>query len=149
MVATAALYDAVDGMAEAIRHGQARVADRLRKLLRPNDPSLGELGALMNENDELAEDILATVAILRHAEAPDVPIEIVDRLLAGEHPIRVWRAHRSLTQQALADRVGMSAAMLSEMETGKREGRLAVIRRLADALGVSVDDLVPAERPVA
>jgi len=36
------------------------------------------------------------------ALADYLPIELVKRLSAGEHPIRVWRAHRGMTREALA-----------------------------------------------
>jgi hypothetical protein len=36
-----------------------------------------------------------------------IPAVGVDRLSAGESSLRVWREHRSLTQQALADATGL------------------------------------------
>jgi ribosome-binding ATPase YchF (GTP1/OBG family) len=33
-----------------------------------------------------------------------LPIELVKRLSAGEHPIRVWRAHRGMTRELKVDR---------------------------------------------
>jgi DNA-binding Xre family transcriptional regulator len=71
-----------------------------------------------------------------------IPSEIVDRLLAGENPIRVWRDHRGLTGRALATQAGIAPAYLSQIETGKREGTVDTLKALAAALGVMVDDLV-------
>ncbi|HEX9819594.1 MAG TPA: helix-turn-helix transcriptional regulator [Methylomirabilota bacterium] len=70
-----------------------------------------------------------------------VPAAIADRLLAGDNPVRVWRAHRGLKARALAQAAGISPAYLSQIERGEREGSLETLRRIAAALGVSLDDL--------
>lgn len=70
-----------------------------------------------------------------------VPAGLVDRLLTGEPPLRVWREHRGLTQEALAAQVGITKSYLSQLEGGKRGGSLPVLRRLATALGVDLADL--------
>ena len=69
------------------------------------------------------------------------PLEVTDRLIAGESPLKVFREYRSLTQVALAKNAGTSAAYLSQIETGRRTGSVKLLRRLADALGVELDDL--------
>jgi len=71
-----------------------------------------------------------------------LPEEMVDRILDGENPIRAWREHRGLTVKALAEAAGIAPAYLSQIETGKRDGTVATVKKLADALGVSVDDVV-------
>lgn len=71
-----------------------------------------------------------------------IPADIVNRLLDSESPVRVWRDHRKLSAQALAERAGISAAYLSEIERGHKEGSVAVLKRLAEALSVDLDDLV-------
>jgi transcriptional regulator with XRE-family HTH domain len=65
------------------------------------------------------------------------------RLRRGEHPIAVWRDHRGFTQKALAEQVKMTAAQLSEIENGKKTGSVATLQRLAQTLGVTVDELLP------
>jgi DNA-binding XRE family transcriptional regulator len=77
---------------------------------------------------------------------PDfVPATTVDRLLAGESLVRVWRQHRAMSQAALAGVARIAKPYLSQLESGKRAASQAVLRRLACALGVDIDDLVPAE----
>lgn len=71
-----------------------------------------------------------------------LPAEMVDRILDGENPIRVWRDHRGFSVKGLAEKAGIAPAYLSQLETGKRDGTLATVKKLADALGVTVDDLV-------
>jgi DNA-binding XRE family transcriptional regulator len=71
-----------------------------------------------------------------------VPAEMVDRVLAGESPIRVWREHRSMSQAGLAEACGVSKPYLSQLEGAKRAPSIAVAKKLAAALAVDVDDLI-------
>ena len=70
------------------------------------------------------------------------PAEIVDRLLAGERPIGVYRKYRGLTRKQLADAASINAVTLSQIETGKRTGSLKTLAAIAKALGVEAGDLV-------
>ncbi|MEQ1549291.1 MAG: helix-turn-helix transcriptional regulator, partial [Chakrabartia sp.] len=76
-------------------------------------------------------------------DAEFLPWEMAKRLRCGEHPIAVWRDHRRFTQKALAEQVKMTAAQLSEIENGKKTGSVATLQKLAQALGVTVDELLP------
>ena len=71
-----------------------------------------------------------------------VPADVVRRILSGENPIRVWRSHRGMSTRDLATAAGLSAPYISEIETGKKEGSISVLRNIAKALGVDLDDLV-------
>jgi ribosome-binding protein aMBF1 (putative translation factor) len=72
-----------------------------------------------------------------------IPSEIVDRFLDGENSIRVWREYRGLTATDLAVKAEISAAYLSELETGKKTGTVDTLRKIATALNLTLDDLVP------
>ena len=78
-------------------------------------------------------------AVARNEES--FPLEVVDRLIAHESPLKVFREYRGLTQDTLAKNAGTNAAYLSQIETGRRTGSVRLLRRLADALGVELDDL--------
>ena len=71
-----------------------------------------------------------------------VPAEFANRILDGENAIRVWREYRGMTAAALAAKAGIARPYLTQMETGKRDGTVETLRRLAAALRVSVDDLI-------
>jgi DNA-binding XRE family transcriptional regulator len=71
-----------------------------------------------------------------------IPLDVLERLLDGEHPLKVFRRHRALTQKQLADLTGLNATYLSQIETRKRRGSTRVYRRLATALGVDIGDLI-------
>ena len=96
------------------------------------------------EMAEMLEDVAAyDEAKRRIAEGDDimVPSEFVDRLIDGESPIRVWRDFRGMTSKDLAKAIGISAAYLSEIETGKKDGSLSVFRSIAKTLRIDLDDL--------
>jgi transcriptional regulator with XRE-family HTH domain len=65
-------------------------------------------------------------------------------LLAMDFPDRLaaLRKQKGLTQQALADRVGVHVIQIRRYEGGKTQPTLEVIRNLAVALGVSADALL-------
>ncbi|OSM06196.1 helix-turn-helix domain-containing protein [Magnetofaba australis] len=46
------------------------------------------------------------------------PAEVVNRIVDGENPIRVYCAYRGLTLEQLAEQCGLSKADLSQLETG-------------------------------
>ena len=80
-------------------------------------------------------------AELENGEDELIPSEVVEALLDGENPIKVWREYRGLTQQQLADTAGISKPYLSQIETGKRKGTVDILSAIAKALNVSLDDL--------
>jgi DNA-binding XRE family transcriptional regulator len=71
-----------------------------------------------------------------------LPAAMVNRILAGESALRVWREHRGLTLKQLAEEAGVSAPFVSQIETGQREGSLDTMRKIATALKISLDDLI-------
>jgi len=56
--------------------------------------------------------------------------------------IRQWREHRELSQEALADRLDMSAAQLSRIESGKQGYTQDFLEACADALRTYVPSLL-------
>jgi DNA-binding XRE family transcriptional regulator len=75
------------------------------------------------------------------ALADYLPVALVKRLSAGEHPIRVWRAYQGLTREALATAAGVSPSYLTEIETRRKPGSFEAIAKIAAALRLSLDDI--------
>lgn len=92
------------------------------------------------DDAELSDEELAARAETAAEEA--FPGEVVDRLLAGENPIRVFRELRGLTQAALAEAAGVAPMYVSQLERGTRTGSIETIRAIARVLRVDLDDLV-------
>ena len=70
-----------------------------------------------------------------------IPAPFANRLMDGESPLRVYRDLRGFTQAALAKRAKVNRVTVAELETGRKQGSLATLRALADALNVTLDDL--------
>ena len=98
--------------------------------------------------DEALEDA-GTARLVARAKkevaegAPLLPKETVDRLADGENPIRVLRELRGWTQVELVVAVGITQGYLSDLETNKRKGPLALHQKIARALGVPLELLAP------
>ena len=58
-------------------------------------------------------------------------------MLTGQK-LRAIRALRGMTQAQLAERANVSPTAVAEYETGKRDLRAETIRKLCEALGVTV-----------
>lgn len=93
------------------------------------------------DDSEEAADIAAYDAVKARGEE-EFPIALMRRLVAGEHPVKVYRRYRGSTQTALATEAGTTASYISQIETRQRIGSMALLRRLAAALDVTVDDLI-------
>jgi transcriptional regulator with XRE-family HTH domain len=74
--------------------------------------------------------------------------------MAGDHQncVARMRLARGLSQQRLAEMSGLTQPHLAKIESGRLSIQFATAVRLAEALGISVDDLRPLveeNRPVA
>lgn len=77
----------------------------------------------------------------RRAKSKQYPIEVVDRLLAGDSPLRVWREHRGMTAAQLAAAADVTPAHISKLESGKGEPSVALLKKLAKVLAVQLEEL--------
>jgi ribosome-binding protein aMBF1 (putative translation factor) len=90
---------------------------------------------------EDAEDLEAVRRVEADPNQDRIPLEVVKRLLDDENPVKVWRELRGLTQQALADAAGLPQSTIARLESGRRKGTVEQMRRLAAALGITLDTL--------
>lgn len=107
--------------------------------------SKAEYERLLALQEDLA-DIRAALAVEARIAAGKeelIPAFVVDRLLEGEQPLRVWREFRNLTQADLARSSGVNRVQIVDIEAGRNSGSVHTLRKLATALAISVDDLVP------
>jgi transcriptional regulator with XRE-family HTH domain len=70
------------------------------------------------------------------SSAPDVQAEVD----VGER-LRALRRSRRATLRTIAERSGLSESFLSQVERGRSSASIESLRRVADALGVSMADL--------
>ena len=93
------------------------------------------------EDSEEAAD-LAAYEEARAREEEAFPLALAERLVAGAHPIKVFRDYRGMTQAELARQVGLSPLYISQIETGRRGGSTKALRRIAAALDIDLADLL-------
>lgn len=93
-----------------------------------------------------AEDLADVTAFDRAIAAggEGMPHDALARIIAGESPVTVIRAWRGLTAAELARRAGLHRVQIHDIESGRRSGSVVTMRKIADALGVPLDDVVPA-----
>jgi len=97
---------------------------------------------------ELAKDAEDAAALAHFAKRyargreETVPAEVVDRLLAGESPLRVWRELRGMTAAQVAAAVQITPAHISKIESGKGEPSVGLLKKLARVLRVDMEALV-------
>ena len=76
-------------------------------------------------------------------------IEVGDSMEVGKK-IKEIRLLKGISQKELSERLGVSSAMISQYESGKRNPKMETLLKIADALGISInvfyDDLTQEER---
>ena len=95
--------------------------------------------------EELEDQLDAALAMLARIETVNdefVPATVVDRLSAGEPPLRVWREHRGLDIAALAQASSVDPALVAAIEQGVEPG-LRAAAALARVLRIDAEDLLP------
>ena len=98
---------------------------------------------------ELAEDTLDARVLdesqrrLRSGDEELLDEADLDALRTSPTPLAFWRARRGMTVAALARDGGLSEVELTGLETGSCTVDPAAYERLAQALDVAVEDLVP------
>ena len=58
------------------------------------------------------------------------------------------RKEKNISQQELADMIGVNQGCISMYENGQRSPRLEIAAKIAAALGVTVDDLIGEKKAV-
>lgn len=99
----------------------------------------------LQEKLEEIQDIADCNEIRAKAELGEseyLPSEVVNALIFGENPVKVYREYRGLTQVELANLAGLSVEMIKKIEGGKSEGSVKSLKSIAKALKVDVDAII-------
>jgi hypothetical protein len=76
------------------------------------------------------------------AGMPLIPKEVVDRIAGGENVLRVLREWRGETQMYISYKTNIGQGYISDLESGRRKGTTAALKKIADALKVPLDLVV-------
>lgn len=106
-----------------------------------------EYQQLVEDAEMLANvrDFDAAQMVLAAGREELIPALVVDRLLDGDNPIRVWREYRGISAAELAKACDVTAAAISQIESGKRTSSVAVLKKIARHLKVDLDSLTNSE----
>lgn len=98
-------------------------------------------------NAEDREDVAAAAdAERRRNEGMEyLPSGMVNRVLDGESALRVWREYRGMSVAELATKSGYGYSMISKVESGARQGTVALWNAVASALNALPEDVMPVE----
>jgi len=96
--------------------------------------------ALVAAKEDL-EDIEAFDRAMKD-DSEGVPHEYMVRLIDGENPLAVFRDWRGFSQSELARVSDVNRVQIVDIESGRKTGSVATLKKLADTLGIVIDDLV-------
>jgi hypothetical protein len=87
--------------------------------------------------------LLFKLAAFESVNHETIPGEVVRRLVEGDAPLLVWREHRALSPEALADAAGVSVADIDLVELRDGDLGLRKMVALAKVLRIDPEDLLP------
>lgn len=133
-----------DGLQRAVRWNELPFARQIR--FAPVSASARELGQAIRLTDAEGRDVDIDAGSLRSLVDP----AHLDRLEEEDQRrraqmgrrLRRVREQRGLSQEQVAERSGVAQESLSRIETGRRDPRLATLRRLAKGLDLSLSELL-------
>ena len=105
----------------------------------------GKAYVLLSEEDyeDLMDSLEAQAIMARIAAGEETwPLDVVEAKARGENAVRIYRTYRGLSVSELAEAAGISQPYLSEIEKGKKTGSVDVLKRIAAALRVDLEDIV-------
>lgn len=127
-------------MSEGIRKQIITTPQGERLVVLPESEFEALIDAVEEKTDQVAVDQWRRERSEGHTD--DLPLEVMKKLIDPEHSrIRVWREHRGLTGAQLAKATGLSAAYVSQIETGQRDPGLKALKSIAAALELDLDDV--------
>jgi DNA-binding XRE family transcriptional regulator len=100
----------------------------------------------IEELEDQVDALFARLARIETANDEFISWEMHKRLSEGESPVKVWREHRGISPGELAKAAGIPELQLVDLEAGGTEPGLRVMARIARALRLDVDDLIPAQQ---
>lgn len=92
---------------------------------------------------EQLEDFEARAAYTATRAEERLPTDVVERLCAGDSPVKVFREHRGLSVAQVAEKSGLNGSYLTAIESGSRHPSAKALHALATVLKVEVGDLLP------
>ncbi|WP_072281627.1 helix-turn-helix domain-containing protein [Rappaport israeli] len=93
----------------------------------------------LNNKDYVIIEKTAYDEMCAGSDSERFPSEFVDKLFDSDNKIGVWREYRGMTMTELAARIGVSQSYISDIERGKKDGSIKVIKAIATALDADIE----------
>jgi DNA-binding XRE family transcriptional regulator len=90
-----------------------------------------------------ARTLAASLARLQAGDEELLGEDDLDALRAAPTPLAFWRSKRAVSTSDLARQAGVPEELVNAVERGESIGDVRLYRRLARALGIEIEDLVP------
>ena len=101
-----------------------------------------------DEDAEDAADVAAFDAAMAQLAAEGaagldttLPVKVGAAMLRGASRLTAWRKFRGLSQHMLAQQAEVGQGYLSQIERGEREGSPETLKRIADSMGLRIDQI--------
>jgi len=94
------------------------------------------------EDAEDIKDIEENLKSIQEGKESVIPGEVTFAVLDGVNPVRVWREYKQIKMNELAQKVGISSAYLSQIETDKRNPTIDTLKSIARELEIEVEMLI-------
>lgn len=99
---------------------------------------------ILIEQDATDDDDAVTLAEYEAAKSVNeesFPAWMVERLIAGEHPLKVFREYRGLADEQLAEVVGIPSSLVKQIEARQRQASEDELASFPGVLQVDIEDL--------
>jgi DNA-binding XRE family transcriptional regulator len=99
--------------------------------------------------EKLVEDseMLADIQAYDNAKAlheESFPLDVIEKIILGvESPVKIWREYRNLTQEKLAETVGISSVDLADIEKGTQTASVKTLQAIATVLEIDLETIIP------
>jgi DNA-binding XRE family transcriptional regulator len=106
--------------------------------------SAAEYERLVEAAEDLRDSLIAERSrkAIESGEEETLTSAEAKELLAAKSPLGFWRKKRGMTQGALSKATGVAQGFISEIEAGHKPDTAATLKKLADVLKITVDDLM-------
>lgn len=94
------------------------------------------------EDAEDAATLERLAADVASGDEKTYPHEVIQALVDGVHPVKVFREYRNMTPAQLASACNVTPAHIYQIESGKRSMSVDVLRKMAQSLDVDADMLI-------
>jgi XRE family aerobic/anaerobic benzoate catabolism transcriptional regulator len=92
-------------------------------------------------------DALISLLEIDHGNMTDNPDHETGFLKQLGHRVRTMRALRGMSRKVLAKVSGISERYIAQLESGKGNVSIVLLRRVSNAMGAQLEDLIPATEP--